>query len=123
MKVSVFEVKDKMFIPVLRLRFALASPQTHLLFVFCSSFLRLLFVFPSFFVRLSFICLCGSHRHLSVLASNSLRFSTLFPSYKNFLHFISHLLILKFANLLITTALAARTVINLVLSAFLALRY
>ncbi|EFS97520.1 hypothetical protein HMPREF1977_1118 [Capnocytophaga ochracea F0287] len=48
MKVSVFEVKDKMFIPVLRLRFALDSSFLRLLFVFPSSFLRLRFTLPPF---------------------------------------------------------------------------
>ncbi|ALC97032.1 hypothetical protein AM608_04940 [Capnocytophaga sp. oral taxon 323] len=33
-----------------------------------------------------------------LLASNNLQFATLFPSSKNFSHFISYLLIFKFAN-------------------------
>jgi len=68
------------------------------LFVFCSFIVRLLFVHRSSFVRSLFICPCGSHRLLFLLASNNLQFATLFPSSKNFSHFISHLLIFKFAN-------------------------
>ena len=73
--------------------------------VYSSSFLRSLFiclsaytVYPSSFLRSLFICPCGSHRLLFLLASNNLQFATLFPSSKNFSHFISHLLIFKFAN-------------------------
>ena len=68
------------------------------LFVHCSFIVRLLFVICSSFVRSLFICPCGSHRLLFLLASNNLQFATLFPSSKNFSHFISHLLIFKFAN-------------------------
>ena len=109
--------------------FVICSSFVRHLFVICSSFVRLLFVFCSSFVRLFSICPCGSHRHLFVipsshfsvttlpllgrglgrgyfvrllfvLAPNSLQFSTLFPSSKTFSHFISLLLILKFANFL-----------------------
>ena len=81
-----------------RYRATVEPLKDHSLFVFCSSFVRLLFVFCSSFVRLLFICPCGSHRLLFLLASNNLQFATLFPSSKNFSHFISHLLIFKFAN-------------------------
>ena len=75
------------------------------LFVICSSFVRHLFVHCSSFVRSLFV-FCSFILYLPVwltpllflLASNNLQFSILFPSSKNFSHFISHLLIFKFAN-------------------------
>ena len=83
---------------IVRLLFVHCSSFVRSLFVFCSFIVRLLFVHRSSFVRSLFICPCGSHRLLFLLASNSLQFATLFPSSKNFSHFISHLLIFKFAN-------------------------
>ena len=112
---------------ILHSLFVHCSFIVRLLFVHRSSFVRHLFVLCSFaraartvfcsshfsvttlpllgrglgrgyFVRSLFICPCSSHRLLFLLASNNLQFATLFPSSKNFSHFISHLLIFKFAN-------------------------
>ena len=70
----------------------------HLFFVYSSSVCEAHSVYLSSFLRSLFICPCGSHRLLFLLASNNLQFATLFSSSKNFSHFISHLLIFKFAN-------------------------
>ena len=94
---------------IVRSLFVFCSFIVRLLFVHCSFIVRSLFVHCSFFVRLLFV-LCSFARaartvfcsffvrSLFVLAPNNLQFATLFPSSKNFSHFISHLLIFKFAN-------------------------
>ena len=86
------------YYPEIQSIFILSPSYLLLIFTLSPFIVRSFFVYCSFFVRSLFICPCGSHRFLFLLASNNLQFATLFPSSKNFSHFISHLLIFKFAN-------------------------